>query len=48
MANVAQQQQTIVDGNTRNELNIGDLTPGMYFLHFNNGVTSKSEKLMVK
>jgi Secretion system C-terminal sorting domain len=41
-------QQVVVDGNSRNELNISNLVPGMYFLHLNNGAATKSEKFIVK
>jgi Secretion system C-terminal sorting domain len=41
-------QQILIDGNSRNEINISDLVPGIYLLHLNNGATTKSEKFVVK
>jgi Secretion system C-terminal sorting domain len=41
-------QQILMDGNSRTEINISDLVPGIYLLQLNNGTTTKSEKLIVK
>lgn len=41
-------RQLMLNGNARNEVNISDLTKGMYFLHLNNGTTTTSEKFTVK